>query len=69
MGVAALSDLIGSLLSPDNVTALVAMAMTEIASTACETLNMSHLIFLVCQVCLSYVCISVCLCICYVYYY
>ena len=37
MGVATLSDLIGSLLSPDNVTALAAMTMTEIASTACKT--------------------------------
>jgi len=52
MGVATLSDLISSLLSPDNVTVLAAMAMTEIASTVCETLNMSHVIFLVCQVCL-----------------
>ena len=52
MGVTTLSDLIGSLLSPDNVTALAAMTMTEIASTACEALNMSHLVFLVCQVCL-----------------
>ena len=50
MGVATLSDLIGSLLSPENVSALAAMMMTEIASTACEALNMSHVIFLVCQV-------------------
>ena len=51
MGVATLTDLIGSLLSPDNVTVLAAMTMTEIASTICEALNMSHVIFLVCQVC------------------
>ena len=53
MGVATLTDLIGSLLSPDNVTVLAAMTMTEIASTICEALNMSHVIFLVCQVCFS----------------
>ena len=58
MGVATLSDMIGSLLSPDNMTALTAMTMTEIASTACETLNMSHVIFLVCQVYIS-VCVSI----------
>ena len=52
MGVATLTDMIGSLLLPDNVTVLAAMTMTEIASTVCETLNMSHVIFLVCQVCL-----------------
>ena len=45
MGVATLSDLIGSLLSPENVSALAAMTMTKIASTVCETLNMSHVIF------------------------
>ena len=43
MGVATLSDLIGFLLSPDDVKALAAMMMMETASTTCETLNMLHL--------------------------